>query len=304
MPHIKDIYYFSHDSNASRDPKILEMRSVYGAEGYGWYWMIIEHLREQPGYKLKISPNAIAMHLQCNVDAAVKYLSDCIEKFELFESDGDYFWSGSLIRRMDVVEEKSDKARKAAAARWGKKNKDADAMQTQCGRNAMKLNEIKLKESKSTPPIVLPAHEQKEDDDGNSNNLKNIYKAFSSNIHPITPMEADGLGKWLEDGMEPAVIIWAIKQAVEYGARTTKYINSILTNLYTEGITTLAGAEARERDRQQARMDKPTNGQAREPTPPPPDPEAKKRIQKLNEKIAEMIAMKDLNNNLEGVQTS
>lgn len=30
----KDTYYFSHDSNALIDPKILAMRCDYGIEGY------------------------------------------------------------------------------------------------------------------------------------------------------------------------------------------------------------------------------------------------------------------------------
>lgn len=31
----KDAYFFAHDCNARNDPKILALRSVYGAEGYG-----------------------------------------------------------------------------------------------------------------------------------------------------------------------------------------------------------------------------------------------------------------------------
>ena len=31
----KDAYFFSHDCNARNDPKILALRSVYGARGTG-----------------------------------------------------------------------------------------------------------------------------------------------------------------------------------------------------------------------------------------------------------------------------
>ncbi|MDQ7860585.1 DUF4373 domain-containing protein [Peribacillus frigoritolerans] len=48
----KDAYYFTHDSNARHDPKVTAMRGVYGSEGYGWYWMLIEMLRESNDYKL------------------------------------------------------------------------------------------------------------------------------------------------------------------------------------------------------------------------------------------------------------
>ena len=51
----KDAYFFSHDCNARNDPKILALRSIYGAEGYGVYFMLIEILREQPEYKLPIT---------------------------------------------------------------------------------------------------------------------------------------------------------------------------------------------------------------------------------------------------------
>ena len=35
-------YYFSHDGNAAQDPKMQALISVYGMEGYGRYWRLIE----------------------------------------------------------------------------------------------------------------------------------------------------------------------------------------------------------------------------------------------------------------------
>lgn len=174
---MKEAYYFSHDSNARHDPKVLSMRSVYGSEGYGWYWIIIEMLREQDNYQIEINKyvwNALAMQTQCTADAMHSFIDDCINEFNLFESDGEFFWAESLKRRMDIRNEKSEKARKAAEARWGKasdtkvsaktKDKqsedDANAMQTHSERNAIK--EKKVKESKV------------------KENKKNIYADFVS----------------------------------------------------------------------------------------------------------------------------
>src|SRR5690606_20766585 len=109
--------------------------------------------------------NALAMQMQCSADAAHKFVSDCINEFKLFESDGEYFWSNSLIRRMKGRDERSEKARKAAQARWQKTNNDkgsgdfddgedeqcdrnADAKQTQCDNNAIKEKKIKEKKIK------------------------------------------------------------------------------------------------------------------------------------------------------------
>ncbi len=155
----KEAYYFSHDSNARNDPKILQMRSVYKSEGYGWFWILVEMMREQEDFKLSLEGecvwNAFAMQTQCDADAIKRFALDCINRFKLFSSDGEYFWSDSLIRRMKQRDEKSEKARKSALSRWAKKE-DANAMQTQCERNAIKGKERKgnRKESKDSIPYA------------------------------------------------------------------------------------------------------------------------------------------------------
>jgi hypothetical protein len=110
-------------------------------------------MREQQEYRLSMEGqyvwDAFAMLLQCDRIAVQKYVQDCINEFQLFKSDGEYFWSESLRRRMVKVEEKSVKARASAEARWNKAG-DANAMRSGCERNA-----IKEKESKDIkdPPI-------------------------------------------------------------------------------------------------------------------------------------------------------
>jgi hypothetical protein len=146
---MKTISYFPHDSNASNDPKIRQMRSVYGFEGYGWYWILVESLRNEQEYRLSISGqyvwNAFAEQMHCDPEIAEKFISDCINEFHLFESDGDCFWSESLKRRMFEVEEKSELARQSANVRWA----NADAMRTQCDGNAIKESKGKeIKEKK------------------------------------------------------------------------------------------------------------------------------------------------------------
>lgn len=158
---MKDAYYFPHDSNAKNDPKILAMLSVYGMQGYGWYWVIIEMLREQNDYKMdicgKYSFNAFAMQMLCDAETAEKFIMDCINEFKLFESDGNYFWSNSLIRRMKNKEEKSEKARQSALKRWNRQD-NANAMQTHSKGNAIKEKEIKEKENINniSPPVGPP----------------------------------------------------------------------------------------------------------------------------------------------------
>ena len=156
----KQAYYFSHDSNAFNDPRILAMRCQYKLEGYGAYWAIIEMLRDEEDYQIDISQvfsfDAIALRLHCDrTEFAEQFINDCINKFKLFESDGTYFWSNSLRRRMLIKDEKTKKARASAEARWRKKPNnnsvdDANAMQTQCEGNAIKESKVKEKKENNT----------------------------------------------------------------------------------------------------------------------------------------------------------
>jgi hypothetical protein len=141
---MKDAYYFPHDSNARHDPKICDIRSKHGAAGYGWYFMLVEMLREQDGYKLPLSKcNAYAMQMQTTGEALAEFIQDCIEA-ELFRSDNTRFWSESLIKRMLELDEKRENRRKAAQIRWDKYNADALHVQSY----ASKVKKSKVKKSK------------------------------------------------------------------------------------------------------------------------------------------------------------
>jgi hypothetical protein len=166
---MKDAPYFSHDSNARHDRKILPMRTKYGAEGYGWYWMLVEMMREEDGYKLSVAEtydiDAYAMQMQCDSKDLRRFIKDCIEKYDLFKSENGYIWSESLIRRMKVLEKRREQARAAARKRWGTVQEqcdgNADAMREHSGGNAFnkgnkgnkgKEQLARAREEESPPP--------------------------------------------------------------------------------------------------------------------------------------------------------
>lgn len=151
----KDAYYFSHDSNARSDPKIMALINTYGIEGYGRWWVVVEMLREQCDFRLKQcewSTNALAMAMLCDTNSAEKFIHDCVNRFELLESDDEYFWSNSLMRRMEMKEEKRQKrveaGRKGAEKRWSDSNTITMPKQTHSNGVAMDSKESKVKESK------------------------------------------------------------------------------------------------------------------------------------------------------------
>jgi len=142
---MKDAYYFSHDSNARNDQRIMKLRMKYGMVGYGIYWSIIEILREQENYSLNIKDiDSIVYELREPEEIILSVIKD----FDLFIIKNNIFYSNSLKKRMRLREEKSDKARKSARARWNNKDKthtdkDANAMRTHTERNAIKERKVK-----------------------------------------------------------------------------------------------------------------------------------------------------------------
>ena len=72
---------------------------------------------------------AIAMRTQC--EQSVKNVLNL-----MFKKVDDCWVSESLDKIIDGVQEKSNKAAKSAKARWEKRKSNADAMQTECERNA------------------------------------------------------------------------------------------------------------------------------------------------------------------------
>ena len=178
----KEAYYFSHDSNARHDPKITAMRGVYGSEGYGWWWMLVEMMREADEYKLDIKSkyafNAYAMQLQCECNAIASFVHDCINEFNLFSSDGEHFWSDSLLRRMEIRDEKSKKARESANARWKKQQKNANASND----DANESKNDALKESKRKETKVKEIKEHNENTVALTNHLIDLLKINNPNV--------------------------------------------------------------------------------------------------------------------------
>jgi len=122
----KDVYYFKHDSNAATDLKIKAMRKHYGWEGYGWYWFLIETLRNEDNYCLEYSEftfDSLSEDMKCDCDKVKQFIDDCIEKFKLFENNGSHFFSGRLLRDMKTYEEYREQQREAgikgAMVRYG-----------------------------------------------------------------------------------------------------------------------------------------------------------------------------------------
>ena len=108
--------YFSHDSNARNNAKLLNVRMRHGAAGYGIYFMILERMRENKNYMCVKDYNMIAFDLRVASDV----VKSIVEEFGLFTftDDGKCFYSESFTRRMNVMQDSRSK-RSAAGKKGG-----------------------------------------------------------------------------------------------------------------------------------------------------------------------------------------
>jgi hypothetical protein len=123
-----DAYWFSHDSNARDDQRCVMLIEQLGLEGYGIYWILIETLRDQPGYRY---PLALLPSLARRYNTTAEKMRVVVGNYGLFTvTEDEFFLSPGLCRRMERWDEKrelarlkglrsGEKRRLAAAARAG-----------------------------------------------------------------------------------------------------------------------------------------------------------------------------------------
>ena len=136
----KEAYYFSHDANSQDDPKCMVLIDQLGMEGYGIFWALIEKLRAEKGYQL---PLATIPAFAKRWGTSKEKVETVVKNYNLFKIKQNYFYSYRLKKSM---EEKTERAKLSASARWG----DANALQPNNKRiaNGMQKDAIKVKESK------------------------------------------------------------------------------------------------------------------------------------------------------------
>jgi hypothetical protein len=113
--------YFSHDYNATLDPKIIALLGDYGAVGYGIYWRIVEMLHAENEHKLPLKEyiyKALAKQMVTSVEQVSAIVRDCIDIYDLFiECDGCFYSKrvNDNIQKMEEIKEKRSKAGKISA---------------------------------------------------------------------------------------------------------------------------------------------------------------------------------------------
>lgn len=159
---MKDTYYFQHDYNPTSDPKVQALIGEHGAIGYGIYWRIVEMLHEDELHKLQCKMFiyiALAKQMLTSVEQVESIIKNCIDIYELFKSDNDFFWSERVMRNINKRTEISNKRSKAGKiSAESRKNATSVEHKSTCVEQnptkERKVKEIKVKENKEEYNIL------------------------------------------------------------------------------------------------------------------------------------------------------
>ena len=142
---MKDAYYFSHDSNARNDQRLMKVRMKYGPEGYGIYFMIIEILRDTENYTLHMDDiESICFDLRAEKNKVL----DILKNYELFGFHDDYFCSKSLSRRMEKLDNIKEKRRESGKL-GGKAKANTKQVLSKSLTSAKQVKQSKVNKSKA-----------------------------------------------------------------------------------------------------------------------------------------------------------
>jgi uncharacterized phage protein (TIGR02220 family) len=150
---MKEVYYFSHDSNAHRDPKCSALISDFGSAGYGLYWAIVEILHEQGG-KIEKFPKlfeGLSFQFQTPKEAVMKQIEAMIKDYKLLKEDENYIWSDRVLRNLEqrrVKYQVKSEAGRIGGLRSGEKRRTKQNEAVLEANERIEAKERKGKESK------------------------------------------------------------------------------------------------------------------------------------------------------------
>jgi hypothetical protein len=257
----KDVYYFSHDVNASNDPKIVAMESQFGVISYAWWWKLIEKLASSDDYKLPFKKYTfIALDKELGIlnenerpfnenerpfnenehnffcsNESFLFINSLIHDFELLDCDDEYFWSPSLIRRQEERRskfEKKQEQRRLAGIKSGEARRKKEQKRTVVQRDSTVVEQNEQKERKGKENNIERDTRAREDEnplsmfDDDEVKNKPIYDLYMKAIGDVSPVIKDRLDDLVESYGKERVIV-AINTTADNGGNSIKYVETV-----------------------------------------------------------------------------
>lgn len=318
-PRKEGMDYFPHDTDAANDEKIEALRSLYGNDGYAFYFIMLERIYRTPDFEIDVSDaetreqtfHILARKISVTMEQFEKMLSTalkwgCFDK-EMYEEKG-VITSEGIKKRASVVVEKREKMRL-------KRRSDNDLVsdaetreQTGVQMPQSKVKESKEKKSKEKKSSIYTEPDFAADDDPILN-PENPFTFYQNNFGAMNPFLTEEMKDWCST-LGDELVTEAMKRAISQNKRTWSYTTGILKGWITKGIKTLEQAKAEqaefERQKQQSpngrkmfedKLPKSVQWQMEQKDPSKQHPMETKSIADIPDLQARLLALRQTNRN-------
>ena len=244
------------------------MKELCGVIAYAWWWILIEQLAVQEDYKLPMDKitftglgiafgmkqnEANASSNEANASKtkqAEAFINLLINECELLETDGEYFWSPSLVRRnllrknkqVEISRKRSEAGRLGGLKSAEQRSKTKQMLQAN---EANEANQAKGKERKGN--IYSYSYNETYENEKSDKEIlsmfndeskkydpyKNVFKIYMNDVGEISSVTKEKLECLVNDFGENEVIN-AISKSSEVGKASIAYITAVLNNKIRE----------------------------------------------------------------------
>lgn len=202
--------YFSHDTDASQDEKIIYLESLFGDSGYAWFFKMLETLGRSNNFEIEwneLKCGVLARKFNTTQQEFNKFIVAATNPdVRAFVIENGRLYSPGLKNRLEKMLERRRKEAERIAEKRAKYSVDATKSSVAPTSTQSKVKESKVKESKEESKNAHDAAENSADSEP------------KKNVSPQVPAAPPQKG-WMPVDAAAAILTDVIAQAEQWMAK-------------------------------------------------------------------------------------
>jgi hypothetical protein len=239
-PTTNTVPYFSHDSDASEKKTLTIIKGIYGLEGIGFWWTLLEWLARTENHYLNLSSDSDLEFLLQKLGLSLQLGTEIINKLSSLGAidsilwEHKVVWCQNLVNRLDLVYKKRGRKLPVAPNFCDSNcnhtivNNDISVTETGISDTVMLQSKVKYSKEKNIKKNNNCDKEQKNKDEDMDNHFKKFVEVYESKFGTIMNSSDAGLLQELSDEFPVKWFEEAMDEVVEKGIKNLKYVSKIL----------------------------------------------------------------------------
>lgn len=246
-PRKQTVDYFPHFiTSTSRTIFILE--NAYGNDGYAFWFKLLEMLGSTKGHCIDVNHCTDLEFLAAKAKVTTEKAIEILDKLASVEAIDEELWVNcKIIWCQNFIDNLSDLYTKRKVPLPTKPDIESFLSENSSDEEFPMAETPKLNKSKSNKTKLHKTKQEEVLVVGVDENIPKVVAAYENEIGMITATIYDSIKFYIEQGVQPELIIKSIQIAVKNNKRRFSYCEGILNNWMKEGIKTLRQYELQEK---------------------------------------------------------